>query len=255
MMNKIKLALSAVSMAAVLAFSAFAADTFETDANGAFDVSYSGTAGEYYAVVVLSGIADEGTAPAITEETIQYIDQKTAGADGKVSFEDILIKTAGTPSTVYLGGSDLDKAVLLGYVNKTSNYKVSGTVASDSSYEASVALTGSKDLTKTYTITTTNGEYSIDVPADTYKFVVTKKGHLSYTKNSFAVTGNTSKNITLKGGDIVADGEVNHLDLGDLLANYNNTSKEYDITGDEIINHLDLGELLKNFLEKAVVEA
>lgn len=253
-MNKIKLALSAVSMAAVLAFSAFAADTFETDANGAFDVSYSGTAGEYYAVVVLSGIADEGTAPAITEDTIQYIDQKTAGADGKVSFEDILIKTAGTPSTVYLGGSDLDKAVLLGYVNKTSNYKVSGTVASVSSSAAKVTLTSTTDTSKTFTVDTANGAYTVTVPADTYKFVVTKPKHLSYTKNALVVAENVEKNVTLKGGDVNADGEVTYLDFGELLSAYNTVSEANDVNEDGVVNYLDFGELLANYGAVSTVE-
>lgn len=254
-MKKMKLALSAIALSVLLAGSAFAAESYETDSNGAFDVSYSGKAGEYYAVVVLSGIAEEGSSPVITEEAIQYVDQKTAGADGKVSFEDILLKVDGTPSTVYLGGSDLDSAVLLGYVNnKADEFTVSGKVTSASASSAKVALISTTDTTKSFTVDTKNGSYTFTVPADTYKFTVTKSKHLSYTKNALEVADDVTKDVTLKGGDVTGEGAITYLDFGELLSVYNTVSDANDINEDGVVNYLDFGVMLANYNAIAVVE-
>ena len=255
-MRKISLLLSVLLTVAVLALAVGAAPVeYEPDSTGAFDVTYTGTAGEYYALVIVEGIADEGTAPVITESSIQYIDQVTADASGTAAFNGILLKTDGTPCTVYLGGSDLEAAVLLGYVNNgDETYTVSGTVTSDSAKEASVTLTSTADAAKTFTVTTVSGSYTVSVPADTYKFVVTKAAHLSYTKNELAVADNVTKDVTLKGGDVNGDNSITYLDLGSLLNSYNTETESEDITGDGTVDYLDLGKLLNNYNDVAVVE-
>ena len=258
-MKKITLVLSVVLMAALLAFSAVAAPVeYETDTNAAFDVTYTGTAGAYYAIVAVEGIAAEGTAPAITENSIQYIDQKTADADGAVAFEDILLKVDGTAATIYLGGSDLDEAVLLGWVNKPADepdtFAVSGTVTSASDAAATVTLTNVEDETIVFTVNTNAGAYSVDVTAGTYKFVVTKTSHLSYTKNELVVSAATTQNATLKAGDVNTSGEINASDLSDLLAKFNTVDAACDINASGEVNASDLSDLLANFNATNVVE-
>ncbi len=256
-MKKIPLILSAVAASALLALTAGATPTvYEAADDNSFTVTYTGTAGEYYALVVVEGIAEEGAAPTITESSILYIDQVTADANGKASFDSFLLKTDGKPGTVYLGGSNLTEAVLLGYVNKTSsNFTVSGSVTSDSAKEANVTLTSTTDSTKTFTVTTSSGTYTVSVPADTYKFVVTKKAHLSYTKNELVVADDVTKNVTLLGGDVNQDGEVNIADLTNLLSDYNSTEKlDADINGDGSVSIADLTNLLKNYNAKATAE-
>lgn len=255
-MKKITLVLSVVLMAALLAFSAVAAPVeYETDTNAAFDVTYTGTAGAYYAIVAVEGIAAEGTAPAITEDSIQYIDQKTADADGSVAFEDILLKVDGTAATIYLGGSDLDEAVLLGWVNKPADepdtFTVSGTVTSASDAAATVTLTSGD---KTFTVNTNAGAYSVDVTAGTYKMVVTKAKHLSYTKNELVVAAAVTKNVTLAGGEIVVDGTIDSLDLGKVLSVYNAENSEIDVTDDGVVDSLDLGKVLASYNAVPTVE-
>lgn len=254
-MKKLTLVLSVVIMAAILAVSAVAAPAvYETDTNSAFDVTYTGTAGAYYAIVAVEGIAAEGTAPAITEDSIQYIDQKTADADGAVAFEDILLKVDGTPATIFLGGSDLDEAVLLGWVNKPAeaeDFTVSGTVTSGSDAAATVTLTSGD---KTFTVNTNAGAYSVDVPAGTYKMVVTKTSHLSYTKNALVVEADVVKNVALKAGDVNASGEINASDLSDLLVKFNSADETCDINGSGEVNASDLSDLLVNFNATNVVE-
>ena len=255
-MKKLTLVLSVVIMAAILAVSAVAAPAvYETDTNAAFDVTYTGTAGAYYAIVAVEGIAAEGTAPAITEDSIQYIDQKTADADGAVAFEDILLKVDGTPATIFLGGSDLDEAVLLGWVNKPADepdtFTVSGKVTSASDAAATVTLTSGDNV---FTVNTEAGAFSVDVAAGTYKMVVTKAKHLSYTKNELVVADNVTKDVTLAGGEIVVDGTIDSLDLGKVLSVYNAENDEIDITDDGVVDSIDLGKVLASYNAVSVVE-
>lgn len=231
---------------------------YEPDGTGAFQISYDGAKpGEYYALVIVSGIAEEGAAPQITEQSIQYIDQLTAGSDGVVTFDNVLLRTDGAEATVYLGGSDFDSALLLGYVNKggsASEYTVSGTISSDSSKDASVKLTSVVDSASVYTITTADGVYTITVPADTYKFEVTKPAHLSYTKNELVVDDNTTVDVVLKGGDINGDGVINFDDLTAIVLNYSTASDEADVTGDGAVNFDDLTSVILNYMLSSVAE-
>lgn len=255
-MKKIPLILSTVAASALLALSAGAAPTeYKAASDGSFSVTYSGTAGEYYALVVVEGITAEGGTPTITESSIQYIDQVTADANGKASFENFLLKNDGTAATVFLGGSDLSEAKLLGYVNKASdNFTVSGKVTSDSSKEATVTLTSTTDATKTYTVTTTSGTYTVSVPGDTYKFVVTKKAHLSYTKNAFAVAKDETKDVTLVGGDIDGNGSVSFDDLMSVMNTYSTANNDSDINGDGTVGFEDLMLALNHYEATSTVE-
>lgn len=257
-MKKLTLFLSVLLAMAVFAFAASAAPVdYTANEDGSFDMTYTGTAGEYYAIVIVEGIAAEGEAPVITSSSIQYIDQVTAGADGTAAFNGILLKTDGVKGTVYLGGSDLAAAKLLGYVNNDGDeetFTVSGTVTSDSAKEANVTLTSTTDEAKVFTVSTASGEYTIAVPADTYKFVVTKAAHLSYTKNELEVKANVAKDVELKGGDTNADGTINYVDLGDVIAAYNSDAENCDISGDGTVNYVDLGIVISNYNATAVAE-
>ena len=257
-MKKLTLFLSVLLAMAVFAFAASAAPVdYTANEDGSFDVTYTGTAGEYYAIVIVEGIAAEGEAPVITSSSIQYIDQVTAGADGTAAFNGILLKTDGVKGTVYLGGSDLAAAKLLGYVNNDGDeetFTVSGTVTSDSAKEANVTLTSTTDEAKVFTVSTASGEYTIAVPADTYKFVVTKAAHLSYTKNELEVKANVAKDVELKGGDTNADGAINFDDLAAILKLYGEADDRGDVDGKGTVDFADLSAVLKNYGVTAVVE-
>ena len=257
-MKKLTLFLSVLLAMAVFAFAASAAPVdYTANEDGSFDVTYTGTAGEYYALVIVEGIAAEGTAPVITSSSIQYIDQVTAAADGTATFNGVLLKTDGVKGTVYLGGSDLDAAKLLGYVNNSGTeetFTVSGTVTSDSAKEAKVTLTSTSDDAKVFTVDTASGSYTISVPADTYKFVVTKAAHLSYTKNALEVTADVAKNVELKGGDTNADGAINFDDLAAILKLYGEADDSADVDGKGTVDFADLSAVLKNYGVTAVVE-
>ena len=258
-MKKLVLAVLVLILAASMCIFAGAAPVeYEPDGTGAFQISYDGaTPGEYYALVIVSGIAEEGAAPQITEQSIQYIDQLTAGSDGIVTFDNVLLRTDGVEATVYLGGSDFDSALLLGYVNKggsVSEYTVSGTISSDSSKDASVKLTSVVDSASVYTITTADGVYTITVPADTYKFEVTKPAHLSYTKNELVVAENITVDVVLKGGDVDGNGCIDFYDLTEIILHYSTASEEADVTGDGIVDFYDLTSVILNYMLSSVAE-
>lgn len=240
-------------LACLLAFGV-AATEFEPDSQNAFDITYTGTAGEYYALIIVAGEAKPEDALSVTEDNLQYINQQTADPNGNVTFEDVLLKNDGTECSVYLSGSDLDGPVLLGYVNLQDEFVVSGTVTSDSDVPATVSLTDLSDETKVYTVyTSASGTYVISVPAGEYKMVITKVAHLSYTKLSLKVADDISGvNAALKGGDVNRDGIINELDLGSLLTYYNKANALVDINSDGVINELDLGKLLTNYMDEAV---
>lgn len=253
-MKKLLFVLAAIMLVSMLAFAVGAEPVnYETDSNKAFDVTYNGTAGKYYAIVVVEGISTG--APVVTESSIQYIDQKTAGTDGTVAFNDILLREDDTPCTVYIGGSDLDEAVLMGYVNaEAKKFTVSGSVTSNSDEPSTVTLTSTEDETKVFTVQTSSGTYTVTVPEDTYKFVVTRNAHLSYTKKELVVADNVVKNATIQGGDIIADGEIGIEDLSTLLGAYNTATASSDITGEGTVDIIDLSILLGNYTAVAVIE-
>lgn len=249
-------ALCALAFAAVLCGGAFAAENYNQDASGAYTVDYTGKAGEYYAILVVDGIYEDGKMPTITEDSIIYISQETADAEGKVSFANFKTKN-DHDGTVYIGGSDLDSAVLLGYVKAPlTGSKVSGSVTSDSGspVESNVTLTSTTDSSKTFTATTKDGTYEITVPNDTYKFVVTKKAHLSYTKNELAVSEDVVKDVKLVGGDTNADGTINYRDLNSVIVEYNTAGETADINGDGTVNYRDLNVIITNYNANAVAE-
>lgn len=252
-----KKVLALVLAALLMTAAVFAAPTaFTPNENGEYSVGYTeGTENNYYALLVVSGIYAEGETPAISEDTVLYIDQGTADANGDVSFEGWIPKN-DTEATVYLGGSDLDDGpVLLGYLSKEEEkFTVAGKVTTDSNttYEATVTLTDAEG--NAFTGTSALGAYSVEVPKGTYTFKVTVKNHLSYTDNELAVEADISeKNVALKGGDIDGMGSVEFADLNTVLVDYGKES-EADIDGNGTVEFADLNTVLTNYGSIAVEE-
>lgn len=239
-------------LVAVMSMTAFAdLPTYTPLPDGTYSIDYTeGKASNYYALLVVEGICDADATPVISEDTVLYIDQATADANGDVSFDGWIPKNE-SPATVYLGGTSLAKPVLLGYLG-SNNFVVSGKVTSESTYEATVTLTSGED---TFTATSVNGAYSIEVPEGTYTFNVNVKNHLSYTQNNFAVSADVSgKNVEVLGGDLDASGVIDFTDLLTILDDYEKTSGVADIDGDGVANFTDLLIILDNYEDTAVVD-
>ncbi len=245
----------AVFCAVVLCMGAFAVETYTPDEKGAYTVSYTGTEGQYYAILVVEGTYTEGQTPEITEDSIIYISQETAGAEGAVNFTSFKTKNP-VDGTVYIGGSDMDAAVLYGYLDSGTeqNFNVSGTVSADSgsAVESVVKLTAANSTV--YQITTTNGAYTIAVPEGTYKFEVTKKAHLSYTKNALEVVADTVKDVELVGGDTDESGKVDYVDLKAIISEYNAVGTVADIDASGKVDYVDLKLVVSNYNAAAMVE-
>ena len=241
MKNKILKALLCTAVcAALLCVCAFAAETYYPDENGAYTVEYAaGTQGQYYAMLIVEGTFTETDTPTISSDTIIYIDQQTADSAGKASFASFKPMRA-VEGTIYIGGSDLNSAVLFGYIStEAAKNVVSGTVTSDSALESTVTLTSTTDSSSVYTVTTSSGVYTVSVPSDTYKFTVTKKNHLSYTQNALEVSADMTKDVTLKGGDINSDNAVNFDDFTEIIMNYATYNDTVDVNGDGLVNFDD----------------
>lgn len=241
-------------LVAVMSMTAFAdLPTYTPLPDGTYSIDYTeGKASNYYALLVVEGICDADATPVISEDTVLYIDQATADANGDVSFDGWIPKNE-SPATVYLGGTGLAKPVLLGYLG-SNNFVVSGTVSTDSgtSYEATVTLTSGEDTP--FTATSVNGVYSIEVPEGNYTFKVNVKNHLSYTDNDFEVSADVSgKNVSVLGGDLDESGTVDFDDLSEILRNYKTVS-DYDVDGVGEVDFDDLSIVLKNYKISAVAE-
>lgn len=227
--------------------------TYSPESDGTYSIDYTdGAASQYYALLVVEGVYDEDETPEISEDTVLYIDQATANSSGDVSFDGWIPKN-DEPATVYLGGSDLDGPVLLGYLGQ-SNFVVAGTVSTDSgtSYEATVTLSNADGE---FTATSVNGAYTVEVPAGTYTFTVNVKNHLSYTDNDFAVSADVSgKDVNVLGGDLDRSGTIDFDDLTPVLNNYGSNESSADINDDAAVDFDDLTPILNNYGAEAVVE-
>lgn len=234
-----------------------------------FTVKFGGAdASEQYVLLMVKAEVNSdgeliGTTPySITADSILYVDQKMSGADKTLSFD--VVPSCITSSVILLGGSFDDSAlqspVILGTVY-VSGVEVSGTVAlqgrtSGKLNGVTVALTPSAGDALT-TTTDVAGGYSFSaVMLDDYKLTADKASYLSYEKTTLVISSNTVLNaITLKGGDIVKDGQVTSSDLSNLLSAYlSTTTAPSDINGDGQVTSSDLSILLSNYLVSKTVE-
>lgn len=252
-----KKVLATLLAALLMAFAVIAAPAAYTpDEDGEYSVGYTeGTKNSYYALLVVSGKYAEGETPAISEDTVLYIDQRTADANGDVSFDGWIPKD-DVEATVYLGGSDLDDGpVLLGYLGAEEKFTVAGKVTTDSNttYEATVTLTDADG--NEFSGVSALGTYSVEVPKGTYTFKVTLKNHLSYTDSELAVEADISnKNVTLKGGDIDGKGSVDYEDYAAIVNNFQTENADVDIDGNLTVEYDDYAKVVNNFGATAVVE-
>lgn len=225
-----------------------------TYADGKYTASYAGTKSDkQYALLVVKGTP---TDYSVSEDTIMYIDQKAAGADG-ISFDFI---PKSTPDCVVLLGGEFAGAnspVVLGTL-KGQGVAVSGKVSLQGRTDhsgAAVTLTGDGG---TYTATTdASGAYALDgVAPGSYKLTITMPGYLSYIRTTLTVEDELSVPAKdLLGGDIEVDGQVTIRDLSVLLGEYGQSvSAGPDINGDGQVTILDLSILLSNYNQVNITE-
>lgn len=254
-------------------------DAVTAAADNKYDVVVSDAsiiAGNEYALLIAKWakpttaptVGGEVTTPSIDVNTLTYIDQKTAVADGtkgKVVFEDFIPK-AVPDSVVLLGGVFNGKTspIVIGYID-AKGVLVTGSVAyQTSSVNAIVKIYDANGNEIATGETSTNGVYSIDgVPTgEELSIVVSKRGYCTYTINNMIIDDALDlSEISIRNlaGDLDGDGYVNGYDLTYLLADFNKggtdiTMETGDLDGDGYVNGYDLTYLLSSFNNGNVVE-
>lgn len=287
MRKMLRLGLCVGVLAAALTCSALAAEGVATDgwttanenctvtynaASKNYTASYTGAkAGNQYALLVVKGtVSESGELPPINDNTIMYIDQMPATADG-VSFT--FIPKSTPDCVVLLGGVFEDKdgeavtsPVTLGTL-KGQGTTVSGSVSVSNAAKAMTIELYQQGTTTNpvYTVTipaassggSAKREFSLDGVAEgTYDLKVTQEGNTDYWITGVPVGSDPltlPETITPPCGDINGDNTVNLDDLGVLISsgNYNKKStdaqnSEADLNGDGGINIDDLGIILSS---------
>lgn len=241
-----------LALMVLMSASVFAAEpvTYEPAEDGTYSIGYTeGTESNYYSLVVIEGKYTADDTPEISEESVLYIDQATADANGDVTFDGWIPKNDEV-ATVYLGGTGADEPVLLGYLAAASR-TITGTVLEvpATANEATVTFTGTAGDTVGTEETATadaNGAYTIKVPEGSYKVKVEIDNYLSYEKDYTVNADDTYENVTLLGGDVNADGVINNADVTELVSggSYNVAC---DIDGNGTVDYYDLMIVLNNY--------
>jgi len=251
----------------------------ETGDVKSFTVSYTGCIANkpYILLVVQATLGDSitsasqisGSNYSVSENTILYIWNEVADSTGTVTFTSVYPK-AVTNSVFLLGGefnSPTTSPVILGGV-KVAGINVSGTVTLgyDGYYGATAPVAELYDADGKFIKDTpvalngTTGTYTFTaVPTDaTYLVCVKLAGHISTWTNVTIAATDTEKavsDITLYGGDIDCQFEVNGYDLDIILKNYgipvseaNDARADIDCQGE--INPYDLNAVLNAYSER-----
>ena len=128
MKNVKKVLILALVLSALMCVSAFAGDTTiakveltsgtlitENEAKDQvqFSMSYSGTDGQMYLLMVLNNTLEEGKAPEAKD--ILYVNQETVKEDGKATFATVY-PTEIKDSVIYLAGGNLGKLTQIGTI-------------------------------------------------------------------------------------------------------------------------------------------
>lgn len=202
---------------------------------------------------------------SISVDSIMYIDQTVANADGTFSFTDYIPKINvpyGERYVVKVGASSLSQTIPGGYleVPEPQGYTVSGKVNCYGE-KTTAKLKLKKDGAVVATAdATAQGTFNFEnIPDGEYYMIVTKNAHLPAVVSVIVNNGNISvPEITLLPGDCVAEGmnqtrEIGYTDLSLVIDIYGATTEdldykaEYDVNEDGEIGYTELSEIINNY--------
>lgn len=197
--------------------------TFTMDASGEkFEVSYTGaTSGQYLILMVAEGDGDY----TITDESIMYVNQDAASADG-VAFT--VYPTKMVNAKIMLGGGT-GSPVTLGYLEMPVPDVTVNVVGSSNAAETTISADGT-------TLTVENDQacvvvYTIDDGATYEVLKATKNDDGSYDYDLTQLPAGAEVSVAVK-GDENMDGKV---DFSDLQRLYQHLSTSNKLTGAGLI--------------------
>lgn len=252
-MKKILKTLALVVLCAfTLSATAFASEQILPDENGMFNIVYEdGTDGDYYSLVVVEGIYEEGDFPTISYDTVLHV-SSAVGTESGVSF-DGFVPASDEPATVYVGGTSLGAPMILGYINNAELYKVCIYVTTEASKDATVLLTADgKEYEALYD--EEDDAYVAYVLEGSYTLEVTASKHVPYTKKDYVVEADMENWVTLKYGDVTLNDTIDYYDLVEIVNSYGDENDDYDLTGDGIVDDKDIIVALDNYKAKSTIK-
>ena len=237
-----------------------------------YTAAYAGTKTENQYVLLVVKQDDEG-GYSISENTIMYIDQQEATAEG-VSFTFI---PRSTPDCVVLLGGDFGEDVTSPVTLGTlvgQGVTVSGSVTSynpGNSVSLKLYKAGTEEVVAETTIAaqTGNGKVTQDftlnsVPVgESYDLEISKTGHTAYRLTGIPVEEEMSLSaLKLLSGDVNGDDKINVSDQNAILGNgtYNLSVSEAavklaDVNGDDKVNVSDINVVLSSdYYNKGAIE-
>ncbi|MBE7027408.1 MAG: carboxypeptidase regulatory-like domain-containing protein [Ruminococcaceae bacterium] len=234
-----------------MSVSAFAAAPTTTENDGSWTTAGSNAD---YAEKMMTILAYEGS---LSVNSIQYIDQTVADANGNYSFENYIPKDIPTGSkayTVKIGGEVIGTPVDAGTIVGTGA-RLSGTVnCLGNATGATITLTPTEGAAEVIT-TDVDGAFDEVVKKGTYTLVVRKDAHTTYTKTGFEVSDDVDDlSYTIYGGDIDGSGIVALSDIKAVLNNYETTDEASDINESGSVTVEDLLIVLANLTAKNISE-
>lgn len=223
------------------------------EATGKYQASYSKTIpGNEYVLLVVAKSADGSR--MINANSIMYIDQKTADANG-VTFE--FIPKSVPDCEVLLAGDfgDAVSPIVLGELVAQGGASITGKITNANAPLVQLGSGDRENFVAQYTaIVNKDGTFAFNgIPEGEYALQISQAYCITYFKANVSITPDTTqfdREFTLHAGDIVPDGAINFSDLSLLIRNYGPSytpGSPADINGDGAVNFEDLSLLIANY--------
>lgn len=273
MKRKLRIFLLMMALPVLLVCTAFATDVVtegiqtagRTTANPGCTVTYDAATGKYtastksgiiegeqYALLVVKKPA-AGESRIVSEETVMYIDQQAATAEG-VTFDFIPMSTPNCE--VLLGGkftSGKSLVVLGEMLGKGVTVRGSVTYYRNKPWSMNISVQ-QNGIETANLLTETDGTFSTILPEGTYDFVISADGYLTHTQQ--VLVDGEMKNVSIDcrayAGDTDKSGAITGTDLGQLISDYNKAPTYHtDLDNSGSVNGTDLSYLIGNYNNRA----
>ena len=193
-----------------------------------------------------------GTTPSV--DSIQYIDQTVASADGAYSFANYLPKVdpaSGVEYVVKVGGqkiaTPLDAGVIKGAT--VSNVTVTGkVVCTGTNTPATITLAPAEGDALEFKADAATGAFTIEAPKGTYTMTISKPAHTKYIYNGIDVEA-IAGDYTIVAGNTNGDNVIDVTDISPIVVNLGGNVAEFaelNVNDDIAIDVTDISPIVVN---------